>query len=594
VPVAPWSNRTEGTNGTRRAVVDQTGPVTDEWGIADGFHDVHGEWIAAPDATISTLRSMMGEPRPADPLWFVEHCSWHDLVSECVLTLEDGTSWGALTRLEGDVPIGYHTLTPADGGPRTRLVVHPIRCPEPPRAWGVAAQVYALWSDRSWGIGDLRDVATLARSVAEAGGEMVLLSPLHAPSPTFPQERSPYYPSTRRAINPLLIPMAGDPPAELRVSPGALIDRDRVWTAKRAVLEAAFADGRWDAVWRDWAHLQGADLWSIARWNTIADDFGSDWTAWPESLRDPSDPTFDRRAAQDPAITERVEFHAWCQWLADGFLSQAAAQGCGLIGDLAVGFAPAGADAWQYQDVVALDARIGAPPDLFNPAGQGWGLPPFIPWKLRAAHYEPFIATVRACLRGVVGLRIDHVMGLFRQYWIPEGTPTADGAYITFPADELLAIIALEATRAGAFVIGEDLGTVQAGVRETMERWGVLSTKVVLFEDDSPDAFPAMSLATVATHDLPTAAGLWSGNGDERLHERLARVTAAVEGEPTSTIIQRIHAQLLSSPALLRLMTTDDLCEAIEQPNLPGTTVETNWARPLPFDVAGIAERLPS
>lgn len=572
----------------------QTGPVIDQWGIADGFHDVHGEWIAASEDTISALRTMMGEPQPAAPLWFVEQGSTHDLAGECLVHLEDGTSWGARTRLEGDVPIGYHTLTPTDGGPPTRLIVHPTRCPTPPRAWGVAAQVYALWSDRSWGIGDLRDVATLARSVAEAGGAMVLLSPLHAPSPTLPQERSPYYPSTRRAINPLLIPMAGDPPPDLQVSPDSLIDRDRVWAAKRAVLEAAFAEGRWNAVWRDWAHLQDPDLWSIARWNTIADDFGPDWTTWPESLRHPSDPTFDTRAAADPAITERVEFHAWCQWLADGFLTQAGSQGCGLIGDLAVGFSPGGADAWQYQDVVALDARIGAPPDLFNPAGQGWGLPPFIPWKLRAAHYEPFIATVRACLRGVVGLRIDHVMGLFRQYWIPEGTATAGGAYVTFPADELLAIIALEATRAGAFVIGEDLGTVQAGVREAMERWGVLGTKVVLFEEDTPDTFPEMSLATVTTHDLPTAAGLWSGEGDERLQERLARVTAAVDGEPTSTIVQRVHTQLLASPALLRLMTTDDLCGAVEQPNLPGTTVATNWARPLPLDVAGIADQLPS
>lgn len=577
-----------------RPLVRQTGPVIDQWGIADGFHDVHGDWIAATQDTITALRTMMGEPRPGQPLWFVEQGSSHDLSGPCALHLEDGASWGVVTRLEGDLPIGYHTLTPTDGGPATRLIVHPSRCPEPPRAWGVAAQVYALWSARSWGIGDLRDVAALARMVADAGGGMLLLSPLHAPAPTFPQERSPYYPSTRRAINPLLIPMAGDPPDDLTVDPQTLLDRDLVWTAKRAVLEAAFAEGRWKADWRDWAHQQGPDLWSIARWNTIADDFGPEWTTWPESLRHPSDPTFDQRAARDPAITERVEFHAWCQWLADGFLAHAGAQGCGLIGDLAVGFSPAGADAWQYQDVVALDARIGAPPDLFNPGGQGWGLPPFIPWKLRAAHYEPFIATVRACLRGVVGLRIDHVMGLFRQYWIPEGTDTGGGAYVTFPAHELLAIIALEATRAGAFVIGEDLGTVQDGVREAMEQWGVLGTKVVLFEETAPDAFLEMSLATVTTHDLPTTAGLWSGRGDDRLRARLAQVTAAVDGEPTSTIIQRVHAQLLASPALLRLMTTDDLCAAEEQPNMPGTTVETNWARPLPVDVTGIGDVLPA
>ena len=568
--------------------------MIDDWGIADGFHDVHGAWIEAPAATIAALREAMGAPAPSEPLWFVAEGSAPGLLGECVLTLEDGTSWGTVRALPETVPIGYHRLTPTDGGPETTLIVHPTRCPEPPRSWGLAAQTYALWSERSWGHGDLRDVTVLARSIAAAGGGSLLLSPLHAPAPTLPQEPSPYYPSTRRALNPQLIPMAGDPPDDLRVDPTRLIDRNAAWTARRAVLEEAFRAGRWDARWREWAHAQGADLWLIARWNTIADDFGADWTTWPASLRHPSDPTFDRRAAEDPAIAERVEFHAWCQWRAHEHLAEAGSQGVGLIGDLAVGFSPGGADAWQYQDVVALDARIGAPPDLFNPAGQGWGLPPFVPWKLRAARYEPFVATVRACLRGVAGLRIDHVMGLFRQYWIPEGASNAEGAYVMFPAEELFALIALEATRAGAFVVGEDLGTVPDGVREAMDRWGVLGTKVVLFEDGSPADFPEMSLATVTTHDLPTAAGLWVGNGDERLRDRLAQVTAAVDSDAPDTVIDRVHAQLLASPARLRLLTTDDLCAAVDQPNLPGTTVATNWSRPLPLPVDDLASRLPT
>jgi 4-alpha-glucanotransferase len=573
---------------TRTVSEDAPGTRMDDWGIASGFHDVHGDWIPAAPSTVTALRAAMGDPIEGPPLWFVAHGEEHRLLGPCRLELDDGTDVGEIDRLTGGVPIGYHRLTPIDGGPATRLIVHPVRCPAPPLAWGVAAQVYALWSERSAGIGDLGDVARLAARVATAGGRIVQLSPLHAPAPTFPQESSPYYPSSRRALSPLLIPVDASTP---RPDPARLIDRDAVWSAKREALEAQFAGSRHDPDWREWARHQEPSLASVARWNTIADDFGSDWTSWPASLRHPADPTFDRRAAADDAVRERFEFHVWCQWRARQALDAATRSGVGLVADLAVGFSPAGADAWEFQDHLALGARIGAPPDVFNPTGQDWGLPPFVPHRLRAAAYEPLVATLRACLVGMAGIRIDHVMGLMRQYWIPPGGSPRDGAYVHLHAHEIMAIIALEATRAGAFVIGEDLGTVEHSMRDAMTAWGMLGTRVVLFEDAPPSQYPEMSLATATTHDLPTLAALLNGSADERLAERVLRLVGETPNntrlDPVDAIAQ-VHDALLGSPARLRLLTTDDLCAATEQPNHPGTVVASNWSRTLPLAVDDI------
>ena len=552
--------------------------AVDQWGITDGYHDVQGAWHPTGSATRAALRESMGEPQHGRPMWFVEHGSTHRLWNANELVLEDGTSRGTVHDLPADLPIGYHDLVPLDGGPVTRLVVHPTTCPALPAAWGVAVQTYALWSERSWGIGDLGDLRLLAERIMAAGGGALLTSPLHQPTPSFPQEASPYYPSSRRAWNPLLLAIDGPPPARLRCVSGSagtlddLIDRDDVWIAKRAVLEAEY-EAACEA--GSVSHRRPDD---VAIWNAHCDTLLGDWRTWPAEL-----PSIDH----DPGLAEQAAFH---QWIQDRFaeqLAQVTATGITLIGDLAVGFSPAGADAHHYRDHLALDMRIGAPPDMFNPAGQEWGIPPFVPWRLRAALYEPLIATLRASLRGVHGLRIDHAMGLFRQYWVPAGGSPGEGAYVRFPADEMLAIVCLEATRAGAFVVGEDLGTVEPLVRRMLAERRIACTKVLWFEDDVPADWPAASLATVTTHDLPTITEVWqrrpSPAPDDDVRDRL--LAAAPDATDAVSAIGAAHDALLGAGSRLRLLSADDLAGAVLPPNRPSDAGHPNWRIRLPKPV---------
>ncbi len=251
-----------------------------------------------------------------------------------------------------------------------------------------------------------------------------------------------------------------------------------------------------------------------------------------------------------------------------------------------------GADAWLHQDLIALDVAVGAPPDPFNEAGQNWGLPPFIPWRLRADHYRPFISMVRAACHNMGGLRIDHVMGLFRQFWIPSGGSPADGAYVRLPAHELLAIIRLEATRAGAFVVGEDLGTVEMYVRDMLSSSGMLGTKVWWF-DQQVDHWGAANLATVTTHDLPTVAGVFYGaDGSPEMQAALRSVSP--DGSCAQAAVAA-HRQVASAAPTLALTTTDDLAGMVERPNHPGTTADQqpNWCRRLPVTVDALVEGEP-
>lgn len=561
----------------------------DAWGITDGYHDVHGRWHPTPDATRAALRAAMGEPQHGRPMWFVEHGTTHRLWNANELVLEDGTSLGAVDELPADLPIGYHDLVPVDGGPVTRLVVHPTTCPALPSAWGVAVQTYALWSDRSWGIGDLADLRVLAERIMAAGGGALLTSPFHQPAPSLPQEPSPYYPSSRRAWNPLLLAVDGPPPARLRCSTGRagtvddLIDRDDVWIAKRAVLEAEFEAAREAGT----VGVRRPD--DVAVWNALCDTLLPDWRTWPDEL-----PSIDH----DPGLAERAEFHQWVQERFAEQLARVARTGIALIGDLAVGFSPAGADAHRYRHHLALDMRIGAPPDMFNPAGQDWGIPPFVPWKLRASRYEPFIETVRACLRGVSGLRIDHAMGLFRQYWVPEGGSPREGAYVRFPAEEMLAILCLEATRAGAFVVGEDLGTVEPRVRRMLAERRIAGTKVLWFEDDAPADWPAASLGTVTTHDLPTITEVWQrasrsdaapGTEADPDDEVARRLLAVADGaDDARAAIDAAHRALLGAGSSVRLMGADDLAGAVLPPNRPSDASHPNWRLRLPRPVTDL------
>ncbi len=573
--------------------VDELPQPSNAYGIADGYHDVHGQWHDTPGATRDLLQHLMGEPRPADPLWFVDQGSEHGLHDRCHLVLEDGTDRGEIDVLPGDLPIGMHVLQPLDGGPTTTLFVAPTTCPAAPHGWGVAAQVYSLWRPDGWGIGDLRDVEVLGQAVAARGGSAVLLSPLHAPAPTRPQEASPYYPSSRRWLNPLHIPLDGDPPGDIPNAPGGMIDRDRVWGAKRQILAQRFQDEGAAGDWRGWARAQGPELWRFCTWNALADRHGPAWRTWPDELRHPDAPAVLDLPLQDHRFAAECEFHAWLQWLADRELHRASTgAGVALIGDLAVGCSSDGADAWLHQDQMALGVSVGAPPDPFNSAGQDWGLPPFVPWKLRAAHYGPFVAMVRAACRHMGGLRIDHVMGLFRQYWIPAGGSPADGAYVHLPAAELLAIIRIEATRAGTFVVGEDLGTVEPHVRDALRSSGILGTKVWWFDTDT-EHWAEPNLATVTTHDLPTVAGVQFGaDGSDEMQSALRHLTAATDATQAAV---DVHRAVASSPSQLVMATTDDLAGMVERPNHPGTTndQQPNWCRRLPVPVDALFDREP-
>jgi 4-alpha-glucanotransferase len=338
----------------------------------------------------------------------------------------------------------------------------------------------------------------------------------------------------------------------------------------------------------------GPDIESYATFCALAEHHGSGWSRWPEEHRHPAGPGV---AAFAAARADRVGFWAWLQYLLDEQFRRAGAA-LPLLADLAIGVDPDGADAWMLQDLLALDVRVGAPPDAFNRAGQDWGLPPFVPWKLRDAAYEPLARLWRASLAGGGGLRIDHVMGLFRLYWLPPGGGATDGAYVRYRGDELLAVLAVESVRSGAVVVGEDLGTVEPAVRTALAEARVLSYKLVWFEDDMPEHYPAQALAGVTTHDLPTIAGAWTGSDDadqvaagvepdpaamDDLRRRLRDVSGDGADAPLDEVIVDVHARLAASPCTLVAATLEDGLAVPERPNLPGTTSERpNWSFGLP------------
>jgi 4-alpha-glucanotransferase len=525
------------------------------------------------------------------------------------VVLEDGTSLGRLDALPRDVPFGYHRFMAGDR--ESLLITGPGRCVLPPaRAWGWTAQLYATRSAASWGIGDLGDLRTLCAWAAGLGAGFVATNPLHAGAPGIPQQPSPYFPSSRRFRNPLYLrveDVAGAATLHADVerlgragralNHAPRIARDAIFELKRRALERI-----WEARpplhgFETYRAEQGAPLRQWATYAAIAELHGPRWSGWPPGLRRPDAPAVDAFAAQH---RDRVDFHAWLQWQLDEQLARAG-EALPVIGDLAIGIDRHGADAWAWQDELGLGANIGAPPDAFNPAGQDWGLPPFVPDRLRAVGYRPFIETLRAALRHAGGLRIDHVIGLFRQWWVPLGADPEDGAYVRYPTDELLEIVALESVRATVPIIGEDLGTVAPGVRRDLRRRRILSCRLAYFERVPPARYPRGSLAAVTTHDLPTLAGLWLGTdldaqrragllpdmaGLARVRERIRRIAGVAPDADLDEVVLRLHAALAASPSLLVSATLEDALRVEERPNMPGTLNEhPNWSIPLPVSI---------
>ena len=584
----------------------------------------------------------------------------------------DGETWVRCTfSLAGLPPAGYHRFE-IQGENLTAampLIVAPGRCYQPEavtndnRAWGFTGPLFCVRSRRNWGIGDFTDLTRLLEFASREGAGIVGVNPLHALFPHAPDRASPYSPSSRLFLNVLYLDV--EAVADFAESPTArelvesepfkarlralrateLVDYPGVAAAKRDVLEHLYrhfhdrhlAQGSPRAhCFRAWQRDQGEALQRQALYEALQERFHREdpriwgWPLWPEIFRDPASPAV---AAFAEANRERVEFFAYVQWLAEQQLDAVGRRsfelrlGVGLCQDLAIGADAGGAEVWANQALYATGARIGAPPDDFNLRGQNWGLPPWIPHRLREAAYAPFIALLRRNMRAAGALRIDHVMALLRLYWIPEGNAPEAGTYVHYPLEDLLGILALESQRNRCLVIGEDLGTVPDAVRDALRPLGVLSYRLLYFEKDAagnfkaPPAYEKQAVVMASTHDLPTLAGFWAGTdleqrqrldlfpSAERYEQQVigraedrARLLLALQhegllpegmsGDPVSVpeltpaLAQAIHRYLARTPARLLMIQPQDLLGEKEQVNLPGTTNEhPNWRRRLSREI---------
>ena len=536
--------------------------------------------------------------------------------------------------------IGYHRLLVEDRD--IVLAVSPARCrsiedvvPDP-RLWGLAAQLYGLGRPGDVGIGDLAGAANLAVTAGSKGADAIALSPMHALFAADPARFAPYSPSSRLFLNPLhAAPELVFGPGTGRETPASngLIDWTAASAEKYTILRGlfeSFLDGTdWDGpLGADFARFRaegGSLLLEHACFEALQATRmpQRDWRAWPTDLHDPRGPAVAFFAASQP---DEVLFHQFLQWVSDRSLAEAqrvarqAGMRIGLIGDLAVGTDPNGSHAWSRQSDMLLGLTIGAPPDLLNPQGQDWGLTGFSPRAMEENGFAPFLATLRAAMRHVGGIRVDHAMGLARLWLIPEGALPEDGAYLNFPVGDLVRLLALESVRHNVVVIGEDLGTVPEGFRDMLEQSGIHGMRVLWFERDSNTGFASSrgwgntDVAMTSTHDLPTVAGWWKGNDidirrqfgrlDEgaeldtmrrereqdrpRLWDTFVREhvgEGAVPGpEETDRVVDAAVRFIAKTEVPLSLIPLEDLLGQVEQPNLPGrATGHPNWRRRLPM-----------
>ncbi len=595
---------------------------TNGWGIDLTYEDAFGKWHDTPEETVRAIMRAMGadttttEPQQDDSVIILRQGEQRVLSKRAIVKLENGETLQCESRLPAELPTGYHQLQLEGTAKPSRLIVTPGMCwlPEELHTWGWAVQLYAARSRDSWGIGDFGDLDRLAAwSANELGAGMMLVNPLSAATPVTPQQGSPYYPTSRRFFNPLWLHIDWVPGATPEKIPQLkeiaraardlnrqrLIDRDQVFKLKMQALDLLWQQFGGDAAFDAYCEEHGADLNRFAVFCALAEHGKSGWHTWPEEYRHPDSTAVAAFARQHET---RVRFHQWLQWLLDAQMARCAER-IALMQDLPIGVDPDGADAWAWQDFIAKGIGVGAPPDEFNTQGQDWGLPPFIPWKLRAAGYEPFIQTIRAGFRNGGGLRIDHVMGLFRLFWIPNGVSAAKGAYVRYNADEMLAIVALESERARAYVVGEDLGTVEEGAREKLAAHCVLSYRLLWFEKEGPESYPREALSALTTHDLPTVAGLWTGSDLQKQHDlglqpnekstaeivdRLQFSTGLKPGAPLEEVVAAAYTLLSEAPSMILTAALDDAVCVEERPNVPATMPDKNpnWsiALPVPID----------
>lgn len=593
---------------------------TDAWGIDHEYEDAFKRKRTPPQATIDAIRNAIGAEAaraPHELRTLVIRRGETRVVGAAEVRLEDGLTHTVESTLPADLPLGYHELQRRGQDRAVRLIVSPGACPLPEaRTWSWTVQLYATRSQASWGMGDLADLAELARWSRELGAGLVMINPLHAAAPVLPQQPSPYFPASRRFRNPLYLRVEDIPGAtesalnldSLAAAGRALnssghIDRDEVFRLKRTAFERIFDRFSADDDFERYLKESGEPLLSYGTFCVLSADHGDDYRNWPAEYRHPAGLAV---ADYRERHASRVRFHAWLQWLIDRQLA-AAARELSIMQDLAVGFDPGGADAWMWQDLLAGQMSVGAPPDLHNPWGQNWAIPPFVPQRLDEAGYEPFIQTIRAALAHAGGLRIDHAMGLFRLFWIPHGAQASEGTYVNYPAQALLDIVALESHRAGAFVVAEDLGTVQETMRQQLMEHQMLSYRVLWLEKDRPRLYPKRSMAAVTTHDLFTVAGLWTG-GDfksqqaiglnphpesvEVVLSRVKTMTGLSDDTPLAEVVFAVHGLLAEANSMVIAATLEDALLAEDRPNMPGTTDQwPNWRIALPATIEEFKER---
>jgi 4-alpha-glucanotransferase len=643
-------------------------------GIEPRYYDYWGRLVQTPDSTKRSLLAAMGyevadddsiaatlhelerqqRERRLPPVAVVKAGVAPEVIAGLggaawTIALEDGSAFrGALTEL----PLGYHRLTASDSGREwaCRLIVVPGRCHLPPamqdgRVWALSTQLYALRSERNWGIGDFSDLAAFSALAGEAGASAVGLNPLHELYPSNPVSASPYSPSSRLYLNVFyidverVVELISSP--EVRASIGSsefraraaalrgstLVDYRGVASLKLDVLTRlhrvfrANREREPDSVraveFRRFVERGGETLERLAVYEALADSLRAQngsrygWQSWPAEFQSPDSSAVEEFAREQ---AERVEFFQYLQWLAAQQLSEAAAEargrGVGFYRDLAVGSDLGGADTWGDRGAFVTQASLGAPGDMHNDAGQFWGLAPLSPRGLREQGYAPLAELLRANMRCASVLRIDHVMALQRAFWIPHGASAREGAYVRYPLEEMLGVVALESVRQQCAVVGEDLGTVSEGFRERMQAANVLSSRVLYFERDwsngsflAPERYPRLAAASVGTHDLPTLAGWWTGDrsaGEDRARDRYLLVdaferasevcasempalyTAGVTGDAAVVpeVVDGATRFLASTPSALTVVAVEDVLSEREAVNVPGTVTEhPNWQR---------------
>ena len=475
--------------------------------------------------------------------------------------------------------IGYYTINITCKTPEieitgtSRIIITPDSCYIPQelkngKTWGLSTNLYSIRSPKNWGSGDFCDLKKIVKWVSGLKGGFVGINPLHAIPNKKPFGISPYSPVSRLYKNFIYLDIESilevkELKGQLaignrqweetfkRLRAEDLIDYEKVAAIKETLLRHAFEvfykkwiatpSARNDRIekFKRYITEEGENLEYFSTYMALSQEFGVkssefgvkfSWQEWTEEYRTPSSHT-----VQEFKKTNEKEilFYQYVQWLIDGQLKEAAEQTrdlgmpVGIYHDLAIGSIGGGSDAWNFQDVIADGISLGAPPDDFNPTGQNWGFPPLIPEKLKESGYELFIQTIRKNMKHFGALRIDHALGMFRQFWIPQGMPASQGAYVRYPAEDILRIIALESVRNRTMVIAEDLGTIGENVRESLFRFRMLSYRLLYFERNypdpsflSPERYPDMALCAVTTHDLPTLYGWWIGR-DIELKKRL-------------------------------------------------------------------------